>query len=255
MNLSPWLRWAVLLGFALGGFFDGILLHQVLQWHHFLSLVPGSGDLPRQVLWDGLFHLATYVLSAVALVGLWRTRGSATDASSRRLSGALAIGFGLWNVVDVAGAHWVLGIHRIRVDVSSPLLWDLGWLAVFGLLPLLVGLALFRGSAPPPRLAKGGAATASALLCVFATGAAVWASRPPPDQPFTTVTFGPNVSAEAVMTAVAAADARLVWSDPTLRVIVVEVSPERRLGFYRRGALLVGGSGLAGCADWVRVAT
>ena len=27
------LRWAAaLIGFALGGFFDGILLHQVLQW-------------------------------------------------------------------------------------------------------------------------------------------------------------------------------------------------------------------------------
>ena len=28
------------LGFSLGGFFDGILLHQVLQWHHLFSLVP-----------------------------------------------------------------------------------------------------------------------------------------------------------------------------------------------------------------------
>ena len=27
------------LGFAFGGFFDGILLHQILQWHHLLSLV------------------------------------------------------------------------------------------------------------------------------------------------------------------------------------------------------------------------
>ena len=26
-----------LLGFALGGFFDGIVLHQVLQWHHMLT--------------------------------------------------------------------------------------------------------------------------------------------------------------------------------------------------------------------------
>jgi uncharacterized membrane protein len=26
-----------MLGFAFGGFFDGILLHQVLQWHHLLS--------------------------------------------------------------------------------------------------------------------------------------------------------------------------------------------------------------------------
>jgi uncharacterized membrane protein len=33
---------AAVLGFAFGGFFDGILLHQVLQWHHLLSLVKGG---------------------------------------------------------------------------------------------------------------------------------------------------------------------------------------------------------------------
>jgi uncharacterized membrane protein len=27
----------VLFGLGLGGFFDGIVLHQVLQWHHMLS--------------------------------------------------------------------------------------------------------------------------------------------------------------------------------------------------------------------------
>jgi uncharacterized membrane protein len=27
----------LLFGLGLGGFFDGILLHQVLQWHHMLS--------------------------------------------------------------------------------------------------------------------------------------------------------------------------------------------------------------------------
>jgi hypothetical protein len=30
----------VFLGLGLGGFFDGIVLHQVLQWHHMVSLVP-----------------------------------------------------------------------------------------------------------------------------------------------------------------------------------------------------------------------
>jgi uncharacterized membrane protein len=51
---------AGVLGFALGGFFDGILLHQVLQWHHFLSLVPGEAlrDIGVQILADGLFHAA-----------------------------------------------------------------------------------------------------------------------------------------------------------------------------------------------------
>ena len=32
----------LLLGMALGGFFDGILLHQMLQWHHLLS---GAGGV------------------------------------------------------------------------------------------------------------------------------------------------------------------------------------------------------------------
>src|SRR4051794_15960674 len=37
---SAGFRWAgYLVGLAMGGFFDGILLHQVLQWHHLLSLV------------------------------------------------------------------------------------------------------------------------------------------------------------------------------------------------------------------------
>jgi uncharacterized membrane protein len=32
----------VVLGVALGGFFDGVMLHQVLRWHHLLSLKPGE---------------------------------------------------------------------------------------------------------------------------------------------------------------------------------------------------------------------
>jgi uncharacterized membrane protein len=29
----------ILFGLGLGGFFDGIVLHQVLQWHHMLSML------------------------------------------------------------------------------------------------------------------------------------------------------------------------------------------------------------------------
>ena len=61
---------AGVIGFALGGFFDGILLHQVLQWHHFLSLVEAqwASDIRVQILADGLFHVAVYI---VAAAGLW----------------------------------------------------------------------------------------------------------------------------------------------------------------------------------------
>lgn len=35
----------ILLGLGLGGFFDGIVLHQILQWHHMLTDAgyPASG--------------------------------------------------------------------------------------------------------------------------------------------------------------------------------------------------------------------
>jgi uncharacterized membrane protein len=44
---------ALLVGFSIGGLFDGILLHQILQWHHLLSGVrrPWLVDLRAQVLW------------------------------------------------------------------------------------------------------------------------------------------------------------------------------------------------------------
>lgn len=49
-----------LLGFVLGGFFDGILLHQILQWHHFLSTI-NSDNIRLQVAADGYFHVLMYV--------------------------------------------------------------------------------------------------------------------------------------------------------------------------------------------------
>ena len=56
-------RWSgYLLGFALGGFFYGILLHQILQWHHLLSAI-NSMDIRFQVAADGYFH--AFMLSLI----------------------------------------------------------------------------------------------------------------------------------------------------------------------------------------------
>lgn len=52
-----------LLGLGLGGFFDGIVLHQVLQWHHMLSSAGYPPDtlanLEANTFFDGLFHAST----------------------------------------------------------------------------------------------------------------------------------------------------------------------------------------------------
>ena len=45
----------ILFGLGLGGFFDGIVLHQVLQWHHMLSSwypVNTIENLELNTLWD-----------------------------------------------------------------------------------------------------------------------------------------------------------------------------------------------------------
>lgn len=242
-------RWGLVLGFALGGFFDGILLHQILQWHHLLSLVPAVDSLRLQVLWDGYFHALMYLIAAVGLWGLWRSRSEKAEQHGELLVGAMLIGFGIWHIVDSVLSHWLLGIHRIKLDSTNPLMWDLLWFTAFGVLPIIVGMLMARRGA---RRQFAGTSTMPLFLAGLLTaGAATWSSMPPEGQDFTTVVFSPTVSAQEAMNAVVAEGAGLVWNDPSMGVLVIDVPPDRRLNFYRRGALLVGGSGPAGgCLSW-----
>ena len=71
MTQRPLLTAGYVLGFGLGGFFDGIVLHQLLQWHHLVSgIVPDDtlAGLELNTLWDGIFHMAMYAITAIGLV-------------------------------------------------------------------------------------------------------------------------------------------------------------------------------------------
>ncbi len=242
----PLLWWAILLGIALGGFFDGILLHQILQWHHLLSLVDSVGDLRAQVLWDGYFHALMYIISAVALWRLWRNRREA-QMPSAGLYGALLIGFATWHAADAVLSHWLLGIHRIKVDSPDPLFWDLAWLVAFGLVPLAAGTFLLRG-AHGHRARPRGSALSVLIAASLAAGAGAWPLLPPQGQPFTMIAFWPGTETKDVLAAIKATDARLVWADSTMGVVVLHTAPGRAWRFYAHGALLVSGAGMpAGC--------
>lgn len=140
----------ILLGLGIGGFFDGIVLHQVLQWHH---LVSSAGYPPNSVrnleintLWDGLFHLATYVFVVAGIVLLWRSaRGEHVRWSGKMLAGTLLIGFGAFNVVEGIIDHQLLGIHHVNETVPRDqwALWDFGFL-IWGAAMLLGGYVLLR---------------------------------------------------------------------------------------------------------------
>jgi uncharacterized membrane protein len=245
---------AFVLGIGLGGFFDGILLHQVLQWHHLLSLVPGEAfrDLGTQILADGLFHVLMYGVTATGLWMLWRRRGDLRDPrAAGAVAGGALLGFGVWNIIDVVLFHWVLGIHRIRVNVPDPMLYDISWLVLFGLSATLAGwLALKRS----PRSGTRNGVAAGGLLSLLALIAAPLAALPAPGIDTAVVLFRPGTAPGAAINAALAADARILWADSDARLMAVSLDPSTSVkGLYRAGALLVTRSpALAGCAAAVR---
>jgi uncharacterized membrane protein len=135
-----------LLGIGLGGFFDGIVLHQILQWHHMLSAVVPTDDLDglrRNALADGLFHAATYLCTVAGLAALWSApRGRAGPWPRRLLVGLLLAGWGGFNLVEGLVNHQWLGLHHVRPGPDR-LAWDLGFLA-WGAAMLVVGILWAR---------------------------------------------------------------------------------------------------------------
>jgi hypothetical protein len=153
----------------------------------------------------------------------------------------LLAGFGLWHVVDSVLSHWVLGIHRIRVDAENPLAWDLLWLGLFGLLPMALAWGVARGG--------GGRAPRVAALLLVTLGLGAWALRAPPGQPYTLAVFRPGLSAQTVEARVEDLGGRVVWSAPD--VALIDLPVERRWNLYGVGALIVSGTGLPqGCLGW-----
>jgi uncharacterized membrane protein len=139
----------ILFGLGLGGFFDGIVLHQLLQWHHMLSSWYPTNtveNLRINTLWDGIFHSATYVLVVVGLYLFWRVaHRNHLYWSGRLIWGTGLLGWGIFNVVEGIVDHQVLGVHHVNelVEPDSWLYWDLGFLA-WGAAMLIGGWLLYR---------------------------------------------------------------------------------------------------------------
>ena len=142
----------ILYGIGLGGFVDGIVLHQLFQWHHMVSDVheypPTTlAGLEVNTLADGLFHAATWVFvvaASLATLQSWR-QGRFAPSYSFHFGGVLA-GWGLFNLVEGIVDHQLLGIHHVRDDLGGPLSWDLGFLAL-GVVLIVVGMLMQRAGA------------------------------------------------------------------------------------------------------------
>ena len=249
-------RASFLLGFAMGGFFDGILLHQILQWHHLLSNIDVGplGSLSAQVAADGIFHAIMYVIAAAGLIELYRARSAtATGTALRPRWGHFWIGFGAWHIIDALLSHWITGIHRIKMDAENPLVWDLAWLVIFGLAPLLYGWRTRNHRRPPPS-GRSGKTFASLLVAGVLAGGMLNLFPLRADADTTVIALRPGASPGAMFQALAATDARVVWSDAQGSVWVMTAIPTaEKLRLFAAGAMYVSGSvAPAGCSAWLK---
>jgi uncharacterized membrane protein len=151
----------ILLGIGFGGFVDGILLHQLLQWHHMLTStdtdrigVPYYPEdtvhgLEINTLWDGLFHVFTWLMILIGMSVLFTRVQTGLGQVWKRpaLWSWMLVGWGLFNVVEGVVDHQILGIHHVRSGAHQ-LAWDMGFL-VFGTLLIAGGWLLSRVVAHP----------------------------------------------------------------------------------------------------------
>jgi uncharacterized membrane protein len=139
---------AWLLGMGLGGFVDGIFLHQVIQWHNMGSAVvpPTTMEAMRQnMLWDGLFHSATLLL---VTVGVYLLLGDARRGlrmpTPKAFTGMLILGWGTFNLVEGIVDHHLLNLHHVRdLPMHVPAL-DWAFLAIGGAGFIALGRSLAR---------------------------------------------------------------------------------------------------------------
>lgn len=136
----------VVIGIGLGGFVDGIVLHQIMQWHNMGSSVvpPTTMEAMKQnMAWDGWFHLATWIITFVGVWMLWSHASGGRRLPSRRaFLGQMLLGWGVFNLAEGVVDHHLLGIHHVRDMPAHVPLYDWLFLAIGGVVFIGVGWLL-----------------------------------------------------------------------------------------------------------------
>lgn len=145
-TIKPLTAAGTVIGIGMGGFFDGILFHQIFQIHNMLSAkVPTDTLVGAKVnmVWDGLFHAVVWVATVIGIAMLWRAvKRSDVLLSGRAFRGSALLGFGLFNLIEGIIDHHILNIHHVyeRAGLS---VWDYVFL-VSGVALIATGWLLIR---------------------------------------------------------------------------------------------------------------
>ena len=129
----------------MGGFVDGILFHQILQWHGMLTAKfpkTSIANVELNMFWDGMFHAVTWTMTALGLFLLFNA-GKRSDVPwlGKILGGGLFFGWGLFNLIEGIIDHYLLNLHHVY-EAQGQSVYDLlflvsgvvfiagGWMAI-----------------------------------------------------------------------------------------------------------------------------
>lgn len=148
-HAGPTSRWpGIILGLGLGGFADGIALHQIAQWHNMGSAVlpPTTMEAMQQNMrWDGWFHVVTLALTVVGVYLLLRdARAGRAMPGAGAFTGLLLLGWGIFNLVEGIVDHHLLQIHHVRDVPAHVPLYDWLFLGIGGVGLIVLGWLLSR---------------------------------------------------------------------------------------------------------------
>lgn len=123
----------ILMGVSLAGLFDGIFLHQILQWHHMICIEAHCefstvASLKEAAFYDGLFHAFMWLSLLVGLISFVNRLG-ASEFNATYFWGTVFLGAGVFNVMEGIVDHHILQIHHVRFGPGG-LVWDVSYLVV-----------------------------------------------------------------------------------------------------------------------------
>lgn len=131
----------------MGGFVDGIVLHQIAQWHNMVSnwIPPMTMDAMKlNMMWDGFFHAFVWVVTLVGILALQHAayREEAIP-SLQSFIGQLVLGWGSFNLIEGIVDHQILAVHYVR-QVPNYTVYNLTFLVIGGMLFILIGWMLMK---------------------------------------------------------------------------------------------------------------
>ena len=143
---------ALMLGIGLGALADGIVFHELLQWHSMLSsaIVQDSVTAMRvSMAADGMFHAVAWTIVAAGVAAMWSAYGRPGTLPTRAaFAGWLILGWGWFNLIEGIVNHHFLALHHVRDFPEHVPAYDWAFLLVGGLGFIALGTLLTRKKGP-----------------------------------------------------------------------------------------------------------